>query len=81
MPEQLYGRNLLLEDVTAARVLGDVTSQHHEITFEQPAMLGFREDAGARRSAVDPCQCCAIQNALLPTVKRIDNLDRKRMRR
>lgn len=35
MPEQLYGRDLLLEDVSrAAVVLGNVLSQHHQITLE-----------------------------------------------
>ncbi len=35
MPEQLYGRDLLLEDVSRAAVaLGDVSSQHHQVTLE-----------------------------------------------
>jgi hypothetical protein len=35
MPEQLYGRDLLLRDIShAAVVLGDTTSQHHQITLD-----------------------------------------------
>ena len=34
MPEQLYGRDLLLRDVKTGVVLGDTTSQHHEVTLE-----------------------------------------------
>ncbi|HSU31480.1 MAG TPA: glycosyl hydrolase family 28-related protein [Bryobacteraceae bacterium] len=34
MPEQLYGRDLLLRDVAVGVVLGDTTSQHHEVTLE-----------------------------------------------
>ena len=35
MPEALYGRDLLLRDVSrAAVVLGDVRNQHHEVTLE-----------------------------------------------
>lgn len=34
MPEQLYGRDLLLRDVGAGVVLGDTTSQHHEVTLD-----------------------------------------------
>lgn len=33
MPEQLYGRDLLLRDVRTGVVLGDTTSQHHEVTL------------------------------------------------
>lgn len=34
MPEQLYGRDLLLRDVGVAVVLGDTTSQHHQVTLD-----------------------------------------------
>ncbi len=34
MPEQLYGRNLLLKDVGVGVVLGDTTSQHHQVTLD-----------------------------------------------
>ena len=35
MPEALYGRDLLLSDISrAAVVLGDVRNQHHEVTLE-----------------------------------------------
>ncbi len=34
MPEQLYGRDLLLRDVAVGVVLGDTTSQHHEVTLD-----------------------------------------------
>ncbi len=35
MPEQLYGRDLLLSDIRdAGVVLGDVLSQHHQVTLE-----------------------------------------------
>jgi len=34
MPEQLYGRDLLLRDVAVGVVLGDTTSQHHQVTLE-----------------------------------------------
>ena len=35
MPEQLYARDLLLRDITrAAVVLGDTTSQHHQVTLD-----------------------------------------------
>lgn len=36
MPEQLYGRDLLLSNITrTAFVLGDVSQQHHQVTLEQ----------------------------------------------
>lgn len=34
MPEQLYGRDLLLRDVKIGVVLGDSTSQHHQVTLD-----------------------------------------------
>ena len=34
MPEQLYGRDLLLRDVVVGVVLGDTTSQHHQVTLD-----------------------------------------------
>ena len=34
MPEQLYGRDLLLRDVAVGVVLGDTTSQHHQVTLD-----------------------------------------------
>lgn len=35
MPEQLYGRDLLLRNIAhAAVVLGDTTSQHHQVTLD-----------------------------------------------
>jgi hypothetical protein len=35
MPEQLYGRDLLLRDISrVALVLGDTTSQHHQVTLD-----------------------------------------------
>ena len=35
MPEQLYGRDLLLRNITrTAFVLGDVSQQHHQVTLE-----------------------------------------------
>ncbi|AFL90155.1 gluconolactonase [Terriglobus roseus DSM 18391] len=35
MPEQLYARDLLLRDITrSAIVLGDTTSQHHQVTLD-----------------------------------------------
>ena len=35
MPEQLYARDLLLRDITrAAIILGDTTSQHHQVTLD-----------------------------------------------
>lgn len=34
MPEQLYGRDLLLRDVGVGVVLGDTTSQHHQVTLD-----------------------------------------------
>lgn len=41
MPEQLYGRDLLLRDVSrAAVVLGDTTSQHHQVTLEHVLCTG-----------------------------------------
>lgn len=41
MPEQLYARNLLLRDITrAAVVLGDTTSQHHQVTLEHILCTG-----------------------------------------
>jgi hypothetical protein len=33
-PEQLYGRSLLLRHVAVGVVLGDTTSQHHQVTLE-----------------------------------------------
>ena len=36
MPEQLYGRDLLLRNITrTAFVLGDVSQQHHQVTLEK----------------------------------------------
>ena len=36
MPEQLYGRDLLLRNITrTAFVLGDVSQQHHQVTLEE----------------------------------------------
>ena len=41
MPEQLYGRDLLLRDITrAAVVLGDTTSQHHQVTLDHILCTG-----------------------------------------
>ena len=34
MPEQLYGRDLLLRDIAVSVVLGDTTSQHHQVTLD-----------------------------------------------
>jgi hypothetical protein len=34
MPEQLYGRDLLLRDIAVGVVLGDTTSQHHQVTLD-----------------------------------------------
>jgi hypothetical protein len=34
MPEQLYGRDLLFRDVAIGVVLGDTTSQHHQVTLD-----------------------------------------------
>ena len=34
MPEQLYGRDLLLRQVRTGVALGDTTSQHHQVTLE-----------------------------------------------
>ena len=34
MPEQLYGRDLLLREIEVGFVLGDTTSQHHQVTLD-----------------------------------------------
>ncbi len=41
MPEQLYGRDLLLRDISrVAIVLGDTTSQHHQVTLDHVLCAG-----------------------------------------
>jgi len=41
MPEQLYGRDLLLRDISqVALVLGDTTSQHHQVTLDHVLCSG-----------------------------------------
>ena len=41
MPEQLYARDLLLHDIThAAVILGDTTSQHHQVTLDHILCTG-----------------------------------------
>jgi Pectate lyase superfamily protein/SMP-30/Gluconolactonase/LRE-like region len=41
MPEQLYGRDLLLKDIgRAGIVLGDVTQQHHQVTLKDVRCAG-----------------------------------------
>lgn len=41
MPEQLYARDLLMRDIThAAIILGDTTSQHHQVTLDHILCTG-----------------------------------------
>ncbi len=56
-PEALYGRDLLLEDVSRAGVvLGDVTNPHHEVTLEQVRCAHVRKllEGGERAAGWTP---------------------------